>query len=137
MSLREKDYKNWMIVKKKIHSKTLSSKKHHTRVRRGEVYWASIGENIGHEQDGKGNAYSRPVLVYQVFSYNTVLIIPLTRNGKKDKFHCQLELNNAPSFASHSQVKSCDTIRLGTNKIGRLSKLDFYRLSLRFRALID
>lgn len=53
-------------------------------VKRGMIYYANLGKNIGSEQNGTG----RPVLVVQNQSFNiasaTVLVIPLTDYLDKD-----------------------------------------------------
>ncbi|DAB39142.1 MAG TPA: toxin-antitoxin system protein, partial [Sulfuricurvum kujiense] len=28
-----------------------------------EIFWAKIGENVGYEQNGKGDNFARPVLI--------------------------------------------------------------------------
>jgi mRNA interferase MazF len=51
-------------------------------VRRGEIWWADIGENVGSEM-----AYVRPVLVIQSdvinrSSFNTIVVVGITSNVK-------------------------------------------------------
>ncbi len=43
-----------------------------------EIWWVSIGINIGHEEDGKGEQYSRPVLILKKFNKYTFSGIPLS-----------------------------------------------------------
>ena len=81
-------------------------------VKRGCVYYAQLGKNIGSEQNGY-----RPVLVVQSnqgnVSNNTVLIIPLTdflnNNGMPKKImgtHVVLELSDNPSLKKKSIIKT-------------------------------
>jgi mRNA interferase MazF len=49
----------WFIQKAE-----LAAKEHHPPYfKNGEIWWCSIGENIGSEMYGKGEFYRRPVLV--------------------------------------------------------------------------
>jgi mRNA interferase MazF len=51
-------FDEWSILKKCISVKS-SLGKYHER----EIWWCSLGKNIGNEQDGKNNNFERPVLV--------------------------------------------------------------------------
>ena len=136
MALAEKNYRKWMGIKSKIHNSHLSKNKaHHTRVRAGEIYWASLGENIGHEQDGKGTTFTRPVLIFKRFSENTILVLPLSTNGKNDLFHCRFTIGTTLSSAILSQARSVDTARLG-GQIGKISRLEFRALQAKFFSLL-
>lgn len=59
------DFDSWNEIKKKIHvggdSPPLFPKA-------GEVWMCSLGRNIGFEQNGSGNNFSRPVLVVKKFN---------------------------------------------------------------------
>jgi len=34
----------------------------------GDVWWCHIGENVGHEECGKGNKFLRPIIVLKKFN---------------------------------------------------------------------
>ncbi len=53
-----KKYDEWNQLKK-----NLSEKENKVFFRERDVFWASIGINLGYEQDGKGEIFSRPVLI--------------------------------------------------------------------------
>ena len=67
----------WNILKQSIHSKT---RKKNIRPRR--IYWVSIGHNIGSEVYGKDAAFTRPVLVLNVFYNQMFLGVPLSSKTK-------------------------------------------------------
>ena len=54
-----KDFISWLSIKTKIdglkHSPPLFNE--------GEIWWCSIGENVGMEISGKGSYFRRPVLI--------------------------------------------------------------------------
>ncbi len=43
--------------------------------REKEIWWASLGVNIGYEQDGKNRNFERPVLVLKKFNKNILLAL--------------------------------------------------------------
>lgn len=90
-----------------------------------EIWWASLGQNIGVETNGKNNKFERPVLVIKVFNVHSLLIAPITSNLNERKF--------TVSFANHvgeiylikiSQLRTISTKRL-LRKISEISDLDF------------
>ncbi len=77
-----KEFDKWNDIKKTIEN----NKFIHTKT--GEIYNCLLGENVGFEQSGKGDAFLRPVLVFKKFSKNTILAIPLfssLRRNSKNK----------------------------------------------------
>ena len=53
-----KDFDGWHPCKKQI-----DQLKKRPTIRQREIWWCSIGVNVGVEQDGKNSLYERPVLV--------------------------------------------------------------------------
>ena len=53
----------------------------------GEVWMCSLGKNIGFEQNGGGNNFSRPVLVVKKFNNQMFWVIPLSTKQKKLDFY--------------------------------------------------
>jgi hypothetical protein len=54
----QKDFDRWNERKKIIHDSG-ENKLYHAR----EIWWCSLGVNIGSEQDGDNENYTRPVLI--------------------------------------------------------------------------
>ncbi len=52
-----------------------------------EIWWCSIGLNIGDEEDGKNDLFERPVLVVRKFNENIAWVVPMTTVVKNNKFH--------------------------------------------------
>ncbi len=70
-----KKFDEWNEVKKQIESKkTVYTKE-------GEIYYASLGENVGFEQNGKGDTFLRPIVVYKKFGKDSILAMPLSTKG--------------------------------------------------------
>ncbi len=109
----EKDFDRWNKNKKQIHSEH-ENKLYHAR----EVWWASLGTNIGFEQDGTGKDGEWPVLILRGFSKQVCLIVPLTTSKKKNPYHIFLgEIGHREASAIISQIRLIDTKRF-INKIG-------------------
>jgi mRNA interferase MazF len=74
-----KDFDQWNRVKKH----TDSEPEQGGIVRAGEIRWAILGVNVGSEIDGKGHAFTRPVLILHVVGKNLALIVPLSTKLKE------------------------------------------------------
>ena len=49
-----------------------------------DVWWASLGHNIGVEVNGKNNSFERPVLVMKVFNADSLFAVPLTTTEREN-----------------------------------------------------
>lgn len=104
----EKDFNEWNIKKKKIHEQS-SAPFCHSR----EVWWCSVGVNVGFEQDGTGKHFDRPVVVIRGFNQNIFFGVALTQRKKLGKYYFHLGLiEGKDAFAVLSQVRLIDTKRL-------------------------
>lgn len=126
-----KKFDEWNEVKQKVEKKEKIS-----IPKEREVYWASIGENIGFEQNGKSELFTRPVLVLKRFTKNMFFGIPLSSQIKQGSFFYDFELDGEKSNALLVQARLYDTKRL-EKKIGMISKEDFQNLKKKFGELID
>ena len=76
----QKDFDQWNKIKKEVDEDGLP-KLYHAR----EIWWCSLGVNIGFEQNGGGQTYQRPVLILKGMSKDTCYVIPLTGSSQKNK----------------------------------------------------
>lgn len=87
-----------------------------------EVWWCSLGVNIGFEQDGSGEEYRRPVIVLKGLSKKTFLAVPLTTSTKSHLMRPSVgKVDGEEAHALLSQIRVVDTKRL-VRKIGYLDK---------------
>lgn len=127
----KKDYKKWTPVKIKINNKGSFPKGYKER----EVWYASIGENIGFEEEGKGKKFDRPVLILRAFSRNLCGILPLSTTSKRGKFYSAFDSQTGKiSVALLSQIRVIDTMRL-RHKIGIANKKDFSDIKRKLKEL--
>ncbi len=52
-----------------------------------EIWWISLGTNIGYEQDGKNKNFERPILVLRKFNKHLFLALPLTTKNKLGPYY--------------------------------------------------
>lgn len=80
--------------------------------RQGEVWWVSIGQNLGDEENGKGDAFMRPVLIVRGFSESLFWGVPLSSQLKNGDFYYSFKFGDRASTAILSQMRAYDTKRL-------------------------
>ena len=67
--------------------KNLDKKEEIIQFYQGNVYFMSIGRNVGYESLGKNDLFLRPILVYKKLSKTTFLGISLTSKEKEGTYY--------------------------------------------------
>ena len=125
----QKDFDGWNLIKKKIDSKNVNL---HYRER--EIWWCSLGLNVGSEEDGKGPSSLRPVVIIRGFNKNLCLVVPLSSSLKDNLYYFKLRSGEKEVSALISHFKSLDTKRL-RKRIGYLDKEYFAKLKQALKSL--
>jgi mRNA interferase MazF len=104
-----KDFDRWNKRKKKVNARGEEVKFHER-----EIWWCSLGVNVGSEQDGINDNFERPVVVTRNFNGRVLWIVPLTRTFKPhNPYYFPLERDeNGVSAAVVSQLRLIDSKRL-------------------------
>jgi mRNA interferase MazF len=90
-----------------------------------EIWYCSMGHNVGYEQDGKGPEYWRPVLIVKKYNQHLFTGIPLTSKIKNFPFYFGIgNIDNKNAMAILSQTKAYSSKRL-INKVEMLDKTIF------------
>ena len=128
----EKDFQKWHSEKASIHH---DKKRPFFHVR--EVWFCSLGANVGFEQDGSGDRYLRPVLVLRKFNNEVLWVLPFTKHDKKGKYYFSVTISEgmAPSAVILSQIRLIDAKRL-QYKLGDVSEKDFLEIKKRLQAFL-
>lgn len=126
----DKDFNRWNQRKKQIESKR-DDKFVHER----EIWWCSLGVNIGSEQDGGSTSFERPVLILKRLNRATVIIVPLTSRDKGTPYHIASHNDVIPSFFIISQIRLISTKRL-TRRIRKIFPDEFAVLKHRIVTLL-
>jgi len=125
-----KNFDSWHQLKVNLHN----SQKN-IRFKERDVFWASIGVNIGFEQDGKSRLCSRPVIIVKAYSKSLFLGVPLSTKIKDGSFFFEFILNEKPSSALLVQARTFDSKRL-EKRIGMINQKDFNELKVKLKELM-
>ncbi|HEY8033247.1 MAG TPA: type II toxin-antitoxin system PemK/MazF family toxin [Methylocella sp.] len=116
----EKDFDRWNEIKKNVHRR-----EEPIRLHKREIWWCSLGVNVGSEQDGVGDNYERPILVVKNFNNNVLWAVPLTRTFKPNRFYFRLDDDGGgESAVVLSQLRLVSSKRL-VRKIRTLDEHQF------------
>jgi mRNA-degrading endonuclease toxin of MazEF toxin-antitoxin module len=126
----KKDFQKWHTKKEFLQDEKVRAFFHER-----EVWFCSLGENVGFEQDGSGEEFLRPVVVIKKFNQEVCWGIPLTKNQKKGQYYFSFQLNDKTSTAILSQIRLIDSKRL-QYKLGDLSEVDFIETRKRLTQLL-
>lgn len=126
----EKDFTEWSKLKAEL------DVVHHTPTfQQREIWWCSIGVNIGHEVNGKNRLSNRPVLVVRKFNQHIFLGVPLTTKIKDNPYYHPICLKDRKQSVMLSQLRLWEGKRL-THKLGKLSGEQFEKVRKALKDLI-
>lgn len=103
-------------------------------VSEGEIWWASLGENVGTEMNGKSYKFSRPVIVLRKLASGFYIVIPVTTQVHHGTWYVPFKQKGREMFACLHQVRSIDYRRL-LSYMGQLDDADFIRIKEGFLTL--
>jgi mRNA-degrading endonuclease toxin of MazEF toxin-antitoxin module len=103
-----------------------------------EVWFSSLGTNVGYEQDGKGRRFLRPVVIMKKFNNEICWTLPLTRTHKEGKYYVRVAISGDSyvSVVILSQLRLCDAKRL-QYKVGDISPQAFKEVKKHLKRLLD
>ena len=128
--MNKKDFQEWHTEKSDLHEHKVRAFFHER-----EVWFATLGVNVGFEQDGRGDKFLRPVIVLKKFNNEVLWCLPLTKNQKKGKYYFAFGLNGEVSTAILSQVRLIDAKRL-QYKIGDMTPEQFAEIKEKLKQLL-
>jgi hypothetical protein len=101
-------FNNWNNIKQIIENKNP------VQFRQAQIYFMSVGQNIGYEIYGKKELYLRPVLVYRKLSKQTFIGIPLSSKQKDGTYFFTFRYTSKTiSTALLNQIRVFDIKRHG------------------------
>jgi mRNA interferase MazF len=109
-----KDFDSWNRLKQK-----LDGLPRVPNFRAREIWWCSIGTNIGSEICGKGDTFSRPVLILKRTGPSAFLGFPLTSKLKERPDYHRITIKGEPGDVQLAGIRALDARRLRT----RIEKL--------------
>lgn len=123
-------YDQWNAVKKglELEDKVAFFKQ-------GQLWWLSVGYNIGTEVYGKGSRFTRPVLVLKKISGRQFLGVPLTSKTKEvSSWYCTFLHNGKEMTAMLYQARVFDKKRF-LKLIGQIDDTDLLKVRMQFQDL--
>lgn len=127
----KKDFTHWHTEKNEV-----QNNKERPYFHERQIWFCIMGENIGYEQDGRGEKFLRPVIVLRKFNNEVLWVIPLTTKTKKGKYYFSFQFEDSTeSTAILSQLRLLDAKRL-QYRIGNISIKDFRILKEKIRQLL-
>jgi len=121
MSEYIKEFDRWNEKKKQADAKDLGR---NLFLHEREVWWCSLGVNVGVEIDGKNENFERPVLIVKKFNGLMFWAIPLTSKAKENPYIVRVEHEKGVSYANISQLKLLSSKRI-LRKVGVISEESF------------
>ncbi|MDQ5949037.1 MAG: mRNA interferase MazF [Patescibacteria group bacterium] len=126
-----KNFKDWFTEKNDLHKNKVRAFFHER-----EVWFASVGANIGFEQDGKHERFLRPVVIVKKFNNEVCWSVPTTKKDKKGKYYFKFEYKEGEfTIAVLSQLRLIDSKRLDY-KIGVMKETDFIEMKKRLTSFM-
>ena len=96
----EKNFDEWNTLKKK-----LEQKEKFPSFEEREIWWTSIGINVGDEICGKNEHASRPILILKKFNNHFFFAVPLSSKQKQNKYYFNFTLHDKEQSAIMCQAK--------------------------------
>ncbi len=119
---------DWIKLKTKIH---LSEKMRYPKER--QIWWASLGQNVGVEINGKHEKFERPVLVVKRYNFDGMLILPITSKTHKGRpFFNFIDSQWRNNTAILSQAQSISVKRF-LRSMCKMSSDDFVKIKQRLK----
>lgn len=131
----KKEFWKWHRLKERLNDAE-SQVEFHER----EIWYCSIGINVGYEQDGRHEHFERPVLILKKFTSRIFWGVPLTTRDKRGKWDFQFEFYNQGALIQNvalvPQIRLFDSKRL-RRKAGGMNEIQFLYLLKRFKGVFS
>jgi mRNA interferase MazF len=119
-------FDDWNIVKKSLQQKDKVD-----FFKERQIWWCSIGQNLGSESYGKGMTFTRPVLVFRKLSSDIFLGLPLTSKIKQGSWYMVIRHQAKDVTVLYHQARILDKKRL-VGSLGEVDDADFAKIKTGF-----
>src|ERR1700694_684912 len=99
-----KRFAEWFELKGNLHGRHQSP----PLVSERDIWWASVGENVGSEINGKSALFSRPVIIYKKLSHGFYFVIPTTTQKKEWSWFVLFPQRGRDTIACLHQARAID-----------------------------
>ncbi len=125
-----KRFAEWFRLKEKLdassHNVPLAKER--------EIWWVSLGENVGSEMGGKNQLFSRPALIIKKLTRGFFLVAPTTTKPHEGSWYVKVRLGELDEYVCLNQIRTIDYRRM-YSLLGQLDGADFARVKEGFNKL--
>lgn len=125
-----KKFLEWIGLKERLHSTDHKP----PFVSERDIWWISLGENVGSEMNGKGDRFSRPALILKKLAHGFYLVAPTTTKENKGTWYVRVQLDEQDEYVCLNQIRTIDYRRLHS-KLGQIDTNDFKKVKEGFKKL--
>jgi len=125
-----KNYDQWNNLKKQLEERKEVPSFHEV-----DVWWCSLGINIGQEIDGKNTTAERPVCIVKKFDRSSFFALPLSSNTNAAVYRYPVMLENRKSAVLLHQGRTMSAKRL-QRRLGHMKQTDFRDIKARLRKIL-
>ena len=127
-----KDFDEWNKEKQNLENIGPDELPFHER----DIWWCSIGVNLGDEQDGKNELFERPVLVLRKFNRRIAWVLPMSTKAKEGIYYHPLEYDGRVFNVILSQLRLVSVKRF-RRFIRKISPHQFVTIQDKLTGLIN
>lgn len=109
--------------------------KSYLRINERQIWWLSLGLNVGDEEDGKNEEFERPVLILKKFNNKIAWVLPMSSQSGHPKYYIKIFYEGKHSYVILSQLRLASVKRLN-RKIGELSFKQFKEIKNKIIGLL-
>jgi mRNA interferase MazF len=125
-----KRFVEWLGLKGQLHERKHAP----PHVSERDIWWASVGENVGSEINGKSGLFSRPVIILKKLSHGFYFVVPTTTQSRQGSWYVPFEQHGKRMYACLHQARALDYRRL-SSRLGTIDGNDFARVKTGFQTL--
>lgn len=103
MGKYRKDFAGWAKV-----AEVLEGRERLESYKRGVIFWANLGVNVGSSEDGKGERFTRPVLLLAMMNMTQALIVPITSQKKEGANYREIVVAGKIEYLLFDQLRTID-----------------------------
>lgn len=125
-----KPFQQWNFLKQSLHRREWQG-----FIREGEVWFCSIGVNVGWEEDRKNNLFERPIIVIRKLSRHYFWGIPLTTKQRVGDYYFSYTVDGRIVTALLMQMRLFDCRRL-QRKVGNIHGQQLYEIRTQIATIL-
>ncbi|MEI6511247.1 MAG: type II toxin-antitoxin system PemK/MazF family toxin [Candidatus Uhrbacteria bacterium] len=97
----------------------------------GDIWWMSIGRNVGAEIYGKNSTFARPAVILKKLTYDFYLVAPTSTTVRTGTWYVPIKQNGVSMTVCLNQIRTMDYRRL-QSKLGSIDDEENRRIRAGF-----